>query len=74
MTIFLIHFAVSLTAFVWLRPLLRRFDAHYELHPSKDSDFLFFCLTWSVILFLMLLYVVWRNTLWHFVHRLYKKS
>ena len=66
LSIVAIHALISLTAARWwLRPLLRSFDQRYNLHPCKDSDLLYFCFTWSLVLVMMGLYIVWRHTVWY---------
>jgi Kef-type K+ transport system membrane component KefB len=65
MTILLIivaaHFAISLTAIRWwMRPLLLRFSKHFGIPPCSRSDFVFFCLTWGLVLMMFALYLSWE--------------
>lgn len=58
-----IHAIVALTAARWwMKDLLLAFDAKFNLPHCKESDFFFFCWSWSIVLFLMGLYWVWERT------------
>jgi len=58
--IVVVHTAIAFTAAKWwLKPVLLAFDKRMNLGPCKESDFFFFCWSWSVILLVMALYLVW---------------
>jgi hypothetical protein len=71
----LIHTIVSFTAARWwLRPVLLGFDRKYKLPPCRESDFYFFCWTWSIVLVLIALYAVWRSVADRLIRPLYRAT
>ena len=63
LAIAVIHVVIALSAARWwLRPLLLSFDKRLGIPHCKESDFFFFCWTWSLVLCLMVLWLVWDWT------------